>query len=78
MATKPDEVAAWASACHRPTREAFMAEHGAKQFVDYGAAIAEHLEVPEAVLDRAEELGASLAKSRDYTDSLPPKKDKRR
>lgn len=59
-------------------REAFIAEQGAKQFVNYGANIAEHVEVPEALLRRPEELGEYLAKSRAYTNSLPPKTGKRK
>ena len=58
-------------------REAFIAEHGARSFVNYGANIAEHVEVPDALLRRSEELGDYLARSRAYTESLPPKKDKR-
>jgi hypothetical protein len=54
-------------------REAFVAEHGAAPFVNYGATIAEHVEVPAALLDRAEELGRLLASGRRYTESLPPK-----
>lgn len=59
-------------------REAFVTEHGAKPFVNYGAKIAEHVEVPEPLLRKPEELGEYLAKSRAYTDSLPPKKGKKR
>ncbi len=55
-------------------REAFLAEHGATPFVNDGANIAEHVEVPEALLHRAEELGRYLARSRAHTDSLPPRK----
>ncbi len=58
-------------------RQAFLAEHGAKPFVNYGANIAEHVEVPQALLRRPNELGEYLARSRAYTESLPPKKGKK-
>lgn len=61
-----------------PDREAFIAEHDAVPFVNYGANIAEHVEVPEALLHRPHELGDYLAKSRTYTESLPPKKGQRK
>ena len=54
-------------------REAFIAEHDTVPFTNYGANIAEHVEVPEALLDQPELLGEYLARSRAYTDSLPPK-----
>ena len=59
-------------------REAFIAEHDAKPFVNYGANIAEHVEVPEPLLHDPERLGEYLARSRAYTDSLPPKKQRKR
>ena len=58
-------------------RDAFIEEHGAKPFVNYGANIAEHVEVPEALLHRPDELGRWLVRSRTYTNTLPPKKGKR-
>ncbi len=57
-------------------REAFIAKHDAKPFVNYGANIAEHVEVPEELLHRPKELGEYLARSRAYTDSLPARKSK--
>jgi hypothetical protein len=57
--------------------QAFIAEHDTKPFVNYGANIAEHVEVPEALLHQPQELGAYLAKSKAYTETLPPKKPKK-
>lgn len=54
-------------------REAFAEEHGAVPFRNYGAAIREHVEVPDALLDDPEELGRWLAVSRAYTLTLPAK-----
>lgn len=54
-------------------REAFMTEHDAIPFKNYGANIKEHVEVPEALIDDAEALGRYLARARDYTLTLPPK-----
>ena len=54
-------------------REAFMAEHDAVPFTNYGANIAEHVEVPDALLDQPAVLGEYLERSRQYTESLPSK-----
>ena len=58
-------------------RQAFMSEHDARPFTNYGAAIAEHVEVPEALLHDPDVLGEYLAKARAYTESLPPKKPRK-
>jgi hypothetical protein len=55
-------------------RDAFIARHSAKPFVNYGANIAEHVEVPDTLLRDPTELGAYLAVSRAYTLTLPPRK----
>jgi hypothetical protein len=54
-------------------REAFIARYSAKPFVNYGASIAEHVEVPDTLLADPEQLGALLAMSRAYTLTIPPK-----
>lgn len=54
-------------------RAVFLAEHDAIPFTNYGATIREHVEVPETLVRDTEELGVLLARSRDYTMTLPPK-----
>jgi hypothetical protein len=61
-----------------PDREAFMERYDAVPFRNYGAAIKEHVEVPEGLLRNPEELGPYLAMSYAYTQTLPPKKGKRK
>lgn len=51
-------------------REAFLAEHDAVPFTNYGANIKEHVEVPEELLRKPDELGAYLAKSYAYIQTL--------
>lgn len=55
-------------------REAFMEKYDALPFKNYGAFIREHVEVPDTLLRKPEELGPYLAQSYVYTQSLPPKK----
>lgn len=55
-------------------REAFIAHFEAKAFTNYGAMIKEHVEVPDQLLRDPDRLGPYLARSREYTLSLPPKK----
>lgn len=55
-------------------RHPFMAKYDTVPFKNYGANVKEHVEVPEELLHRPNELGSYLAMSRDYTLSLPPKK----
>lgn len=57
-------------------REAFMEEHDAIPFTNYGSNIREHVEVPADVVEDPVLLGEYLAKSRAYTLTLPPKKKK--
>ena len=59
-------------------REAFMEKYDAVPFKNYGAFIKEHVEVPDALLENPEELGPYLAKSRAYTQTLPPKATKKK
>ena len=54
-------------------QEAFIGEYDAIPFKNYGANIREHLEVPDSLLDDPKTLGNWLARSRDYTLTLPPK-----
>lgn len=49
MSTLPDAALDVAELIGVP---ASIAEHGAKPFVNYGAKIAEHVEVPEALIRR--------------------------
>lgn len=55
-------------------REAFTERYGAVPFTNYGTNIRKHVEVPESLLRRPEELGVYLEKSYAYTQTLPPKK----
>ena len=59
-------------------REAFIKKYDAIPFKNYGANIKEHVEVPDALLRKPEELGPYLEKSRVYTESLPPKAGKKK
>jgi hypothetical protein len=54
-------------------REAFMEKYDSIPFKNYGAFIREHVEVPESLLKKPEELGPYLALSYAYTQTLPPK-----
>jgi hypothetical protein len=54
-------------------REAFMEKYDTVPFKNYGANIKEHVEVPDTLLQKPEELGPYLAMSRAYTLTLPPK-----
>jgi hypothetical protein len=54
-------------------RAAFMEEHNAVQFRNYGANIKEHVEVPEALLYDTAALAPYLATSYAYTQTLKPK-----
>ena len=59
-------------------REAFMEKYDSVPFKNYGAFIKEHVEVPEELLKKPDELGRYLAMSYEYTQSLPPKEPKKK
>lgn len=59
-------------------REGFMEKYDTVPFKNYGALIKEHVEVPDALLRNPEELGPYLARSYAYTQTLPPKKTKKK
>jgi len=59
-------------------REAFMKKYDAIPFKNYGTNIREHVEVPDRLLRKPEELGPYLAASYAYTQSLPPKAAKKK
>lgn len=58
----------------RADAEAFIRKYEAIPFKNYGANIKEHVEVPQALLEKPKELGGWLQKSFSYTKSLKPKK----
>ena len=57
-------------------REAFMEKYDAQPLMNYGAVIKEHVEVPDDLLERTDELAPYLAMSHDYVQTLKPKKKK--
>lgn len=59
-------------------REAFMEKYDAIPFKNYGANIKEHVEVPDSLLRKPDELGPYLAMSCAYTQTLPPKAAKKK
>ena len=61
-----------------PDREAFMEKYYAIPFKNYGANIREHVEVPDSLLRNPDELAPYLAMSYAYTQTLPPKADKKK
>ncbi len=54
-------------------RETFLEEHDAVPFTNYGANIREHVEIPEAMLQKPAQMAPWLARSYTYTLSLKPK-----
>lgn len=55
-------------------RAAFIEEHNAGPFVNYGAVMKEYVEVPEHLLSDTEALAPYLAMSYTYAQTLMPKK----
>jgi hypothetical protein len=54
--------------------QAFIKKYEAIPFKNYGANIKEHVEVPDALLEKPKERGKWLQKSYRYSKSLKPKK----
>ena len=59
-------------------QEAFRAKYGTGEFRNYGARIHDYVAVPDSLLEKTKELAGYLAKSYEYTKSLPPKPTKKK